>query len=68
MLRLKGFCRLAPDGAPHLLQYAAERWAFTPMPRETENTEAGFVVIGTPGMPDAAALAALFGAAEAVAS
>jgi len=58
VLRLKGFCRLAPDGASHLLQYAAERWAFTPL-----QGDPGFVVIGTPEMPDDAAIAALFGAA-----
>jgi G3E family GTPase len=61
VLRLKGFCRLAPDGASHLLQYAAERWAFTPMPGEP-----GFVLIGTPEMPDDAAVAALFAGTEAI--
>ncbi len=60
VLRLKGFCRLAPDGTSHLLQYAAERWAFTP-----QAGEPGFVLIGTPEMPDATATAALFGPTEA---
>lgn len=60
VLRLKGFCRLGPEGAPHLLQYAAERWAFTPM---AGAVEPGLVAIGTPGMPGEAALAALFRAA-----
>ena len=60
VLRLKGFCRLGPEGASYLLQYAAERWAFTAM-----DGEAGLVAIGTAGMPEGAALAALFGAAVA---
>lgn len=57
VLRLKGFCQLGPEGAWHLLQYAAERWAFT---RLEGPAAAGFVLIGTPAMPDAAALAARF--------
>jgi G3E family GTPase len=50
VLRLKGFCRLGE--APQLLQYAAERWAFTPAPADMAD---GFVLIGTPDMPDLAA-------------
>ncbi|MBN8892102.1 MAG: hypothetical protein BGP12_03050 [Rhodospirillales bacterium 70-18] len=60
VLRVKGFCRLTPDGAPHLLQYAAERWAFAPL-----DGPPGLVVIGTPDMPGADALAALFAATRA---
>jgi G3E family GTPase len=64
VLRLKGFCQLAPEGDWHLLQYAAERWAFTRLPAPAT---AGFAVIGTPDMPDAAGIAALFdGVMEAV--
>ena len=48
VLRVKGFCRLAPEGASCLLQYAAERWAFTPM-----EGPPGLVLIGTEGMPAA---------------
>ncbi|MCX7382871.1 MAG: GTP-binding protein [Alphaproteobacteria bacterium] len=57
VLRLKGFCQIGAEGDWYLLQYAAERWAFT---RVAGPEVAGFVVIGTPGMPDAAAIAALF--------
>jgi G3E family GTPase len=60
VLRVKGFCRLGEEGAPHLLQYAAERWAFTPGMAGEE----GFVIIGTPEMPAAADLAARFTATE----
>jgi G3E family GTPase len=60
VLRVKGFCRLGPEAAPHLLQYAAERWAFTPGAAGEE----GFVLIGTAGMPAEADLAARFAAAE----
>ncbi len=59
VLRVKGFCQLAPENRWHLLQYAAERWAFTPL---DTTPEAGLVVIGTPGMPEAATL---FAAVEA---
>jgi G3E family GTPase len=45
VLRVKGFCRLGSD--MQLLQYAAERWAFTPAP---EAAAEGLVVIGTPEM------------------
>jgi hypothetical protein len=43
-----------------LLQYAAERWAFTSMPLKQA---AALVVIGTPDMPDPAALRTCFAAA-----
>ncbi len=62
VLRLKGFCQIGPEGAWYLLQYAAERWAFS---RVDGPQAAGFVLIGTPEMPDAAGIAALFaGTAE----
>ncbi len=47
VLRLKGVCLLG--GERVLLQYAAERWAFTPAPEGLAN---GMVAIGTPEMPD----------------
>ncbi len=40
-----------------LLQYAAERWAFTP---RAAPIEPGLVVIGTPDMPGPDTLSALF--------
>ncbi len=60
VLRVKGFCQLGAEGVWHLLQYAAERWAFTKL---AAPAEAGFVIIGTPDMPDAAAMGARFTAA-----
>jgi G3E family GTPase len=57
VLRVKGFCRMGDPPQPYLLQYAAERWAFT---EAQAGAQDGFVVIGTPDMPDDAALAALF--------
>ncbi len=47
VLRVKGVCRLGNDLM--LLQYAAERWAFTPAP---DGLACGLVAIGTPEMPD----------------
>ena len=58
VLRVKGFCQLGGDW--HLLQYAAERWAFT---RLDAPAEPGLVFIGTPDLPDAATLLAPFDAA-----
>lgn len=60
VLRVKGFCQLGPDW--YLLQYAAERWAFT---RREAPAEPGLVFIGTPDLPDAAGLLAPFEAALA---
>jgi G3E family GTPase len=60
VLRVKGFFEFGPDRAPTLLQYAAERWAFTSHAGEVEPA---FVFIGTPEMPAAAALAKMFEAA-----
>lgn len=51
VLRLKGVCLLGDERV--LLQYAAERWAFTPAP---DGLAAGLVAIGTPEMPDLAEL------------
>jgi G3E family GTPase len=62
VLRIKGFVQLAPDGAWFLLQYAAERWAFT---KRDPPQGPGLVFIGTPDLPDAATLLAPFAAAVA---
>ncbi len=59
VLRIKGFCGLDDDAGDWLLQYAAERWAFT---RAEVSAERALVVIGTEAM-DAAALEADFTAA-----
>jgi G3E family GTPase len=56
VLRVKGFCLLAPEAEPHLLQFAAGQWTLTPAPAP----QLGLVAIGTKAMPDADALAALF--------
>lgn len=53
VLRIKGVVRLGNEDV--LLQYAAERWAFTPAPT---GLAPGLVVIGTPEMPDVASLLA----------
>jgi G3E family GTPase len=60
VLRVKGFFQVGADRPPTLLQYAAERWAFTPY---TADAELVFAIIGTPEMPSAAALAKIFAAA-----
>ena len=61
VLRLKGIARFAP-GTRRLLQYAAARWAYTPA---EDRAETGIVMIGTPELPDAATLQALFDTALA---
>ena len=53
VLRVKGVCWLGPERAPHLLQYAAARWAFTPLPGAPMP---GLVCIGTQTMPDPEAM------------
>jgi G3E family GTPase len=58
VLRLKGIAPFAP-GTRLVLQYAARRWSFTPA--ETR-PDTGLVLIGTPDLPDAATLQALFDA------
>ncbi len=62
VLRVKGFCRLGPDGVPHLVQRAGQRtvievWTGAPVPD-------GLVFIGRPDMPDAAALSSRLARAE----
>jgi len=57
VLRIKGFCLLAPEATPHLLQFAAGQWTLSP----AHGQHPGLVVIGTPAMPGAGELAALFG-------
>ncbi len=56
VLRVKGFCRLGPEAALHLLQFASGQWALTPH----DAGAPGLVVIGTAAMPDHTELAALF--------
>ena len=57
VLRVKGVCKLGAEGVPTLLQYAAERWAFTGAPA---GLAPGLVVIGTPELPPREVLMALF--------
>jgi len=64
VLRVKGFCRLGPEGALYLLHYAAERWAFTAMAEAAGGVEPGLVAIGTPEMPDRGALEGVFAGAR----
>ena len=59
VLRIKGFCGLDDDEGDWLLQYAAERWAFT---RAGDAPQRALVVIGTEAM-DQPALEADFAAA-----
>ena len=61
VLRVKGFCRLAPDAAPYALQFAAGQWTLSP----AEALPPGLVAIGTPDMPSAEALTELFAATSA---
>ena len=60
VLRIKGMCFLGPEAAPVLLQYAAERWAFTAAPA---GLQPALVVIGTPELPAQSDLVAQFRAA-----
>ncbi len=53
VLRIKGAVTL--NGDAKLLQYAAERWAFTPAPA---GLPLGLIAIGTPEMPDLAPILA----------
>lgn len=58
VLRLKGICRVGPDGTPHLLQLTGRRWSLAPADAAAE---AGpLVLIGTAALPPADQLAALF--------
>jgi G3E family GTPase len=61
VLRVKGFCSLGSEAAPHLLQFASGQWTLSPV----ETMTAGLVVIGTPAMPDGDDLNARFGEALA---
>jgi G3E family GTPase len=63
VLRVKGFCTLGPEAAPHLLQFASGQWALS----QVRPVAPGLVVIGTPAMPDGNELAALFDDALATA-
>jgi G3E family GTPase len=56
VLRVKGFCALGPEGAPHVLQFVSGQWALSP----TIAMVPGLVVIGTPAMPNSNELAARF--------
>jgi G3E family GTPase len=61
VLRVKGFCELGAEAAPHLLQFASGQWALSPVNAITP----GLVIIGTPAMPNGNDLAARFGDALA---
>ena len=61
VLRVKGFCRLGPNGDIHLLQRAGRRWTLERWDDET--VEPGIVLIGTGDLPAPSALEALFTAA-----
>ncbi len=56
VLRIKGFCRVGPDGGQHLLQLAGRRWSLLPAAGQCD----ALVVIGTADMPLPAELDALF--------
>jgi G3E family GTPase len=58
VLRIKGIVRVTPDACV-VLQYAAARWSWVPAGGVAET---GLVVIGTPALPEAGALQALFDA------
>jgi G3E family GTPase len=60
VLRVKGVCGLGGEAAPHLLQYAAERWVFSPFEGVARFA---LVAIGTADMPAADVLDALFATA-----
>jgi G3E family GTPase len=56
VLRVKGFCTLGPEAAPHILQFASGQWALSPV----KAMAPGLVIIGTPEMPNSNELAARF--------
>lgn len=62
VLRVKGFCRLGPEEAMHLVQRAGRRTAIEPWPDEAKAD--GLAIIGTPEMPDEGALCALLAQAQ----
>jgi G3E family GTPase len=49
VLRVKGLCLLGENGEPHVLQYAAERWAFS---ATAAKLAPELVIIGTPELTD----------------
>ncbi len=61
VLRAKGLFPVGPDAEPHLLQLAGARWTLTPWAGPV--AAPGLVLIGTPDLPPAATLAALFASA-----
>ncbi len=66
VLRAKGLFPVGPDAAPHLLQLAGARWTLTPWAGPV--AAPGLVLIGTPDLPPAATLAALFAGTACAAS
>ena len=60
VLRLKGGCRIGPQGAPHLLQMVGRRWTLAP----ASIAQTALVMIGTTALPPAETLDALFRAAS----
>lgn len=52
VLRVKGFCRLGPGGAQHLVQRAGRRSVVEPWPHPVRGE--ALVFIGTPDMPEEA--------------
>lgn len=56
ILRMKGFCRVGPDGGQHLLQLAGRRWSLAP----AAGQEDALVAIGTTDLPQPGELEALF--------
>ncbi len=65
VLRAKGVCHLGEAEAPHLLQLVGRRWTLLPwQAREPEGDAPGLVLIGTPELPQDAALLACFATAR----
>ena len=58
VLRAKGIVRIGAEGMPHLLQLIGKRWTLEAWHGPSPPT--GLVVIGTPELPQAAELAAMF--------
>ena len=56
VLRAKGFCRVGPDRASHLLQLAGRRWSLLPAKGAVD----ALVVIGTVDLPSPDALDVVF--------
>ncbi len=65
LLRLKGWCRFAGDDQSYLLQLSGPRWSLSPspgLPTALLGMETLLVGLGTPELPEAAALDAAFDA------